>query len=195
MWQLPLLKTCRRCGETKPNTCDFFPIPSTRPAMCKACVKEKRNAYSREYSRSHHEYMARKQRAFHRRNPGKGREYYANNPEYFREKQRALRRNNPEYSREKGREYGKVRREREKMAEGRYTTFDVIAQYNRQKGRCFWCSNLLTDLSMHVDHIIPLSRHGTNWPANIVCCCEFCNSSKSNSIPFEEWIPPNPLGR
>jgi hypothetical protein len=37
-----------------------------------------------------------------------------------------------------------------------------------------------------VDHIIPLSRGGTNDPENLTACCFPCNSSKSDRL-LSEW--------
>ncbi len=37
-----------------------------------------------------------------------------------------------------------------------------------------------------VDHIIPLSRGGTNTDYNLVACCIPCNSSKGNLL-LSEW--------
>jgi hypothetical protein len=37
-----------------------------------------------------------------------------------------------------------------------------------------------------VDHIIPLSRGGTNDPDNLTACCFPCNSSKSDRL-LSEW--------
>lgn len=37
------------------------------------------------------------------------------------------------------------------------------------------------------EHVIPLSRGGTNSPDNVKSACERCNSEKGNRTP-EEWI-------
>lgn len=37
-----------------------------------------------------------------------------------------------------------------------------------------------------VDHIVPLSRGGTNEPGNLTACCSPCNSSKSDRL-LSEW--------
>lgn len=37
-----------------------------------------------------------------------------------------------------------------------------------------------------VDHIVPLSRGGTNDESNLVACCSPCNSSKSDRL-LSEW--------
>lgn len=49
---------------------------------------------------------------------------------------------------------------------------------------CSYCG--VTEAQWCVDHIIPLSRGGTNDPDNLVACCFPCNSSKSDKL-LEEW--------
>lgn len=76
-----------------------------------------------------------------------------------------------------------IRRAHKNAAPGKYTAQDVQAQFQRQKGKCYWCHKKLT--TYHVDHIIPLSRGGSNWPDNIVMACPTCNCSKHNKLPHE----------
>jgi 5-methylcytosine-specific restriction endonuclease McrA len=47
---------------------------------------------------------------------------------------------------------------------------------------CVYCSNLATT----VDHVIPLSRGGTNFEGNLVPACRSCNSSKGTKF-LIEW--------
>jgi 5-methylcytosine-specific restriction endonuclease McrA len=49
------------------------------------------------------------------------------------------------------------------------------------------------EASWQVDHVIPLSRGGSNWPTNLVCACGQCNSRKCDKLPWLEWQPKNPL--
>lgn len=69
-------------------------------------------------------------------------------------------------------------------AEGTHTAADIQAQYKRQHGRCYWCGEKVGK-SYHVDHVIPLSRGGTNWPDNLVIACPTCNTSKGAKLPHE----------
>lgn len=41
------------------------------------------------------------------------------------------------------------------------------------------------------DHIVPISKGGTDFMENIAPCCPTCNCSKGPKILYEEWIPPN----
>jgi 5-methylcytosine-specific restriction endonuclease McrA len=57
-------------------------------------------------------------------------------------------------------------------------------QYKAQRAKCYWCGINVGNV-YHVDHVIPLSRGGSNGPENIVIACPHCNLSKSNRLPHE----------
>jgi len=57
-----------------------------------------------------------------------------------------------------------------------YTPTDERLQYRSQKGKCWHCGVKLN--GYHIDHLIPLSRGGTNKANNIVCSCLSCNALK-----------------
>ena len=78
------------------------------------------------------------------------------------------------------------RRALERGADGWHTREDIQIQYERQKGKCYWCGEKV-DKGYHVDHVVPLSRGGSNWPDNLVIACPSCNQSKSDKLPHE-WI-------
>jgi len=44
---------------------------------------------------------------------------------------------------------------------------------------CIYCGNYVLSYDRTIDHIIPLSRGGSNIKANIVMACEDCNGKKS----------------
>lgn len=55
--------------------------------------------------------------------------------------------------------------------------------------RCAYCFVGLSLKTVEVDHRMPISRGGSNWPSNLVPCCESCNCSKRNRTPheFAQW--------
>lgn len=67
-----------------------------------------------------------------------------------------------------------------------FTTADIALQYKSQKGKCWHCGKALNN-RFHVDHLIPLAKGGSNSPRNIVCSCEFCNTSKGAKHVWE-WV-------
>lgn len=104
------------------------------------------------------------------------RDLRANNDDYRNEvdrKNKEWREQNPE----KVRSYGNNRRARERCCEGHHSG-DDIAFINQSQGFvCVYCGASTAD-DYHVDHIIPLSRGGSNWPSNIQILCARCNLSK-----------------
>ena len=69
-------------------------------------------------------------------------------------------------------------------APGTHTAADVERLYKEQKGRCFWCSSEVGG-RYHIDHLIPLSKGGSNGPENIVIACPLCNVRKHDKMPWE----------
>ncbi len=76
-------------------------------------------------------------------------------------------------------------RGRKLKAIGSFTPNDVDEIWRLQKGRCFYCRMVVRRSDRCIDHYIPLSRGGTNWPNNLRGACFHCNSSKSNKLPKE----------
>ncbi len=121
------------------------------------------------------------------------RKYYPKKPSTPDQRQRdALRKRlKRQTGGEVAREYGRLarakRRARENKAEGFFTKEDVATLRKAQKGRCVYfrvCGRKLSE-GFHVDHIVPLSKNGTNWPKNIQLLCVTCNCSKWNKDPIE----------
>lgn len=74
------------------------------------------------------------------------------------------------------------RRARKKSAAGKATVEQWAARSAFHGNRCVYCgrSGKLT-----IDHAIPLSRGGANWPSNLVPACKSCNSRKHDKTYFE----------
>lgn len=78
------------------------------------------------------------------------------------------------------------KRARKKQAEGNINSINLNIKLKNQWNLCFWCYDSLDD-TWEVEHIIPLSRGGTNLDDNIVISCRNCNAQKNNKLP-EEWF-------
>jgi len=48
--------------------------------------------------------------------------------------------------------------------------------------RCIMCGKKEPEIKLSIDHIIPLSKRGTNDMANIQPLCRSCNSRKNNKV-------------
>ena len=69
------------------------------------------------------------------------------------------------------------------MAPGRCAAWQLQGRFVYYNNKCAYCG--ITG-PLEADHVIPLSRGGTNWPSNIRPACRSCNSSKRN-FKLSEW--------
>lgn len=105
----------------------------------------------------------------------KSAEYKLANLEKVRAWQIAWRAANPD----KVRAYIAHRRALKLGAGGTYNPADVLALFKRQRGKCAhpWCGKSLAS-GYHIDHVIPLSRGGSNDRKNLALLCQPCNNQK-----------------
>lgn len=129
---------------------------SVATGLCTVCPGQK------------HNYSSAKQAAYYQRHRDRererSREYRKANPD----KLKAIRSN------VEGRRGG---------AEGRHTLADIRRILKAQKGKCAYCRVAVGE-NYHVDHIVPLSRGGTNWPRNLQILCAPCNLTKNARDPI-----------
>jgi len=95
------------------------------------------------------------------------------NPEVVRSRYKRWAAANPEQVQANNRR----RHARKKGAEGRHSGAEVKDLLLRQRARCASCAASLKP-GYHVDHIVPLSKGGTNWITNIQLLCPTCNHRK-----------------
>lgn len=95
------------------------------------------------------------------------------------------RKKNPERQNMLGRIANYLRRARIHAAPGYATPDQIAARVEFFGRRCAYCGGPFE----HVDHVIPISRGGSNWPANLRPACQPCNRSKWNKL-LSEWEGP-----
>lgn len=71
-----------------------------------------------------------------------------------------------------------INRHRARKASAQSESYNFKAICNHYGNQCVACGR--SDLSLTVDHIIPLSRGGDDIASNIQPLCQPCNSSKGN---------------
>jgi len=71
---------------------------------------------------------------------------------------------------------------RKKELKGCATSDQIEARIEYYGGLCYACGGPYEV----IDHVIPVSRNGTGWPANLRPMCRSCNSSKNNKL-LSEW--------
>jgi 5-methylcytosine-specific restriction endonuclease McrA len=152
-------------------------------SWCKECVREASRNRARVTADKHRE-CAKKWRIA--------------NPEKHREKNRLWRKDNTDKTAEWNRKYRESNRDKVRLGKRKYkhhrralirggegsrVPFDEQAQLKRQKGKCYYCQCKLE--KYHVDHVIPLSRGGSDHPDNKVLACPSCNQRKGAKLPHE----------
>jgi 5-methylcytosine-specific restriction endonuclease McrA len=60
-----------------------------------------------------------------------------------------------------------------------YSVADIDDIFNMQGGRCAYCRTELLKEKFHVDHIMPVSKGGSNLRSNLQILCKKCNQAKS----------------
>lgn len=179
-----LEKACSTCKEKKPSD-DFHKhsaMPSGLSFECRSCAKARlddkiranpdfyRNDYAKH--RDRHRRSRKEYRNRHReRCINRCREWRAENPEKHLASVHA-------------------RRARTLNAEGAHTAKDVRRIREAQRNKCATCCADLDKTGCHVDHIVPLSKGGSNWPSNLQMLCPPCNLRKSAKDP-QEWAQEN----
>ncbi len=74
-------------------------------------------------------------------------------------------------------------------ASGSYTVYDILEKLQRYWNTCYWCFEYL--ICYEIDHVIPLSRGGSNDKNNIEISCRACNRQKHNKFVGEWLLTPN----
>jgi 5-methylcytosine-specific restriction endonuclease McrA len=119
--------------------------------------------------------------------------YRAANPEQVREAIRRWMAQNSDYVRAYRKKYvaenreafrfrNRARSARVRAAEGRFGKSDIERIARQQNNRCAYCRKSIKT-KYEIDHIVPITKGGSNWPKNIQLTCESCNSRKSNKQP------------
>lgn len=184
--QPPLFNTdkrCVRCRETKPLS-DFHSNRSARDGrgkLCKPCA----NKAAKDWAAANLDRVRARRKAYYSAHAEEARAYsrqYRNdNIERVRQVERAKRQANPEYMRnyvranpDKYREYQFRRKAKIRNAPGNATAADIAARWAMWGNLCYMCGAPATC----TDHVIPLARGGSNWPANLRPACKSCNCKK-----------------
>ncbi len=147
-------KICGCCGEEKPATLEFFEVHkhgangvrsicrlcrAARAAQWYATNKETVSEHGRIYRLNNHDKEKQRHALYYQKNRESrdqySRKWAAANHERQLEIGRASAKRNPERRRQQFRKY----RAAKLGAEGTHTHADVQAQYDRQRGECYYC--------------------------------------------------------
>jgi 5-methylcytosine-specific restriction endonuclease McrA len=196
-------KTCSKCGVWKPYS-EFHKAkqnPDGYKGQCKICRldwhrqnaerekarmlrayyanREERNAKRSEWAKQNREHVREVERRYWNKNRDKKRAkdvryYQRHKPEHMRYS-RQWKRNNPD----KVRIIELRRRARKERCGGTHTLPEWKALCNQYGNKCLSCGNTGR---LTVDHVIPLSKGGTNDIGNLQPLCLSCNIRKNTRI-------------
>lgn len=120
----------------------------------------------------------------------------AKNPEYTKSQNAKRRAKDPELARlqsrewfaanpDKRAEYEQNRRAKKRNNGGVITPGLKAKLFEAQKKSCVCCKKQFNISSLHMDHIIPISKGGPNEDKNIQLLCQPCNQSKHAKHPID----------
>ncbi len=196
------------CGKLKPLD-EFFRRAASKDglnARCKECTKiytqseenkQKKKEYNKDYFKKYYpenrERLLEYQKDYAQENAEKIADYkksYAEeNAEKIAQYQAQYQEQNREHIRELKKEYKKnnkeyfqtieaKRRSQKQNAEGSFSLNDWLEICERYGFTCLYPGCTSNDIT--IDHIVPISKGGTNWPSNLQPLCKPHNSSKHN---------------
>ena len=202
-------KRCTKCGEVK-LVSEFYKDTSRRDGLrerCKACRRADSKAYYTAHSveciargkawrKAHPERARVLMRAWHAANTEKNRAYQKEwrdaNRKHIRVRHKNWRDTNQEQCRATGKAWRDAhperlravranRRARENGAAGQASIEQMTARWDYYGGLCYICGMP----AEATDHVIPLAKGGSNWPANLRPICKRCNSVKGAKWPYD----------
>jgi 5-methylcytosine-specific restriction endonuclease McrA len=210
----PNTKRCPKCKNVYLATTEhFYPRKTTRDGLdgwCKQCKRddtkayrkqhlEERNRYAAEYKALHREERKLYKDKYNAEHRDQHKRYLEEHSEIISEQQRAYYQEHQDHLKQYTIQYRQTepgrmsmkagnhnRKARKKQAGGKHTAQQLQEQYQRQRGKCYYCKVKLSK-AWHADHVVPLSKGGSNDISNIVIACPKCNQSKYNKM-LHEWI-------
>jgi len=178
-------KRCTKCDIEK-LLAEFHLQPANKDghdSRCKACHAAYNRQYYQEHREEYQEHMQQYNREHREERAVHDRQYHEKHREERQEYMRQYYQEHPEVYRAAFRQY----RARKLNAEGEYTAEEFIALCEYMDWRCTYCGCELTAETVTADHMIPLSRGGSDYIDNITPACKLCNVSKRNKT-VEEFI-------
>ncbi len=192
-------KTCKKCNIEKEIT-EFHKEKRGKYGVrskCKKCAAEYKAQYCQAnieriaeykklYKQANIERIAEYMKQWREDNKERIQQYYEENKEHILEQTKQY------FQTPEGKAVAKAGRQNRRAlvrnAQGSHTGKQVLELFDKQKGICVYCKTKLYksgNNGFHADHIMPLSKGGSNNVSNIQLLCPRCNLSKHNKLPEE----------
>lgn len=169
-------KKCNKCGEDK--RLEDFPKDHRnrdgRGGQCNGCRNSKVKEWQRKNRPNVRAASARWREKYPEKVKAYSAQYYADNTEAMRAKFKAY------MTPERNSYYLRLRRDRKRGAQGHCTFAQLQARIDYYSGLCWICKAPMEA----IDHVKPLAKGGTEWPANLRPICTSCNSKKRDLWPY-----------
>lgn len=175
---IPLMskKTCNKCKVEKDLT-DFHSDKRNqdgRQGQCKKCRNATITKWHKNNKGKTNAASARWRDKYPHKVKAYSAQYYTDNKEEMRAKFKAY------MTPERNSYYMRLRRDRKRGAKGICTFAQLQARIDYYGGLCWICG----DPMQAIDHVKPLAKGGTEWPANLRPICTSCNSKKRDLWPY-----------
>lgn len=170
------MPVCNKCLIEQPEENFFFSNRRTgrRFKSCKGCRKKYVEANKDSVNASKRRWESRNKEKF----DAARRRWAQRNKARVRQNTRRYRRRNKLWARECCRRRQVVR----KGAGGCHSILDWQLIMHLQDGCCAYCGE---ERTLTRDHVVPITRGGTDDAENIVGACRSCNAKKNNRTPAE----------
>lgn len=197
-------KRCSKCGETKALS-EFYRDRAASDGLtyrCKPCLRsaaktwrqvhpERQAQNNRQWVSKHRDQRQKQQSAWYLRNQGQQRERVrqwrvANREHYIARHKRYVKRHPEKIKAIQNRRRARLMGNGGRLTEQEWSTIKL--SFNNT---CLRCGRCEPEISLSMDHVIPLSRGGRHEAANIQPLCFDCNRWKNaRSIDFRSELTP-----
>lgn len=165
---------CRLCANASSNAChNRDPDRSAKDRAYRAENKDILTVAKIAWAKANPESRSATGRRYYRANAKRIGAQYLADPEPMKSRVAEWNALNPEARTAIGRNY----RARKSAAIGSHTADDVADILRLQCGKCAYCRKQVGK-KYHVDHIVALSKGGSNGRRNLQICCRHCNVTK-----------------
>lgn len=172
------MKTCSTCKESKDES--MFHKRLGRKSGIQSCCKECNKLAAKRWYASHQDVANKRSKKWNAAHSDKyaaaSIKWKQNHPDKVKARVRKWKIEHPELAKARSRKYRHMRRA--KLANSPFPLEFKLMPH------CWIC---LSTENLSVDHIIPVTRGGTNDISNLTTLCKSCNSSKGNKT-YTEWF-------